>query len=200
MPIVKASSGGGVHIKPNMYEVRCIETAADHLDKSKYGSGDVVRLVLEVQGEIDSDGNPVEIDAIANYKLTPKSKLWEWAEAFGLKPLVGQDFDTDSMVDRRARALITDRDEVAADGKIYSRVEKIMALDGGNTTGASVSTSPTIVNADGTPNWGAFWPAIVALGLTKQHVFDHMGTMDLTDKDGADIAIAYEELKAKATS
>lgn len=196
MPIVKASSGGGVHIKPNMYEVRCIETGADHLEGSKFGSGDVVRIVLEVQGELDSDGNPVEIDAIANYKLTPKSKLWTWAEAFGLKPVVGQDFDTDDMVDCHARALITDRDEVAADGKIYSRVEKIMALD--QVAGAAAQ-SPALVNADGTPNWSAFWPAIAKLGLNKQHVFDHVGSMDLTGMDGADVAIAFESLKEKAT-
>lgn len=176
-----------------MYNVRCIETTQDHLDGSKFGSGDVVRIILEVQDQIDSDGNPVEIDAIANLKLTPKSKLWEWAEAFGLKPVVGQDFDTDDLVDCHARALIVDRDEPSADGKVYSRVEKIMA-PGSNAAPAS----PTIVNADGTPNWSAFWPAIAKLGLNKQHVFDHIGTMDLTGLDGADVAIAYEELKAKA--
>lgn len=189
MPVVRATAGGGVHIPPGAYIVRCIETKEDVIENPQFGGGQIVRLSLEVQGKVDEAGNPIELDAIANLKLTPKSKLWEWASAFGKAPTVGTDFDTDSLVDCTAQAIVVDK--VSGEGVTYSRVDNIVPMPSGMP-----AQPPSVINSDGSPNHTAFWTAVTSMGLTKKSVYEHVGGMEkLSEMDGADFASLLNELR-----
>lgn len=162
MPVLKAQAGGGVHVPPGSYEVLCTATRLDKIDNSKFGNGDVVRLDLQIVDVLDENGDYIELDAIANQRLTPKSKLWEWATAFGLPPVLNQNFDTDALVGRTAQALIIDKVE---DGATFSRVDKIFPARASQSAPAAAATS----NGDG-PDFDGFWRRVKAGGFERKDV------------------------------
>lgn len=194
MAIIQAKAGGGAKVKPGAYIVTCMGADADKLEDAKFGTGEVIRFLLELDDELDEQGNPIELDAIANAKLTPKSKLWSWCDAFGVPPVVGQAYDTDAVIGQKAQAIIVDK--ANDDGSVFSRVENIVPLP--RSMGGKGKPSPTVINEDGSPNYTAFWAALRALGLNRGHVIAHVGDIEtFMAMEGADVANVLEELKAQ---
>jgi hypothetical protein len=197
MPVLQATAGGGAKLDEGSYVVTCTAATQDHLENSLYGTGEVLRFTLKCADEVDENGDPVELDAIANLKLTPKSKLWSWAEAFGLKPEVGKSFDTDALIGLTALAVVKDKGN--DDGSVFSRVENLMPLPKGYTAGATVM--PSVILASGEPDWGVFWRVLKEKkGWAKAQVGDHLDLdMDklgkhLGDMDGPDAQELLEVL------
>lgn len=54
----------------------------------------------------DKAGQPIDIWDWCSQKLTPKSKLWQIAIGLGVQPVLGQGFDTDDLLGRRANLVI----------------------------------------------------------------------------------------------
>ena len=49
---------------------------------------------------VDGEGNPIELDGIANDKLSPMSKLTRWLAAFGVVAKHGEDVDMEDAIDK----------------------------------------------------------------------------------------------------
>lgn len=170
----KASQGGGVHIDPGTYHIRCMDAREDHLDNSQFGSGDVIRFDLEAVDMVMPDGNPVQLDAIANDRLTPKSKLWGWLEAFGLKVEVGSDIDIDDVVGREAYAVVVDK--ASEQGGVFSKVDNLIPLPKTGARSMPGAAPPLeVVRSDGSVNLIAFWKALDAAGITRLHLQEAYG-------------------------
>jgi hypothetical protein len=122
--VLTAEAGGGVKLDPGTYPVVCMDVKEDRLDNSQFGNGDVIRFVLEVVDVLDENGEPVQLDAIANRKLTPKSKLWGWLEAFGLKVAVGAKVNIEDAVGREAFAIVIEKE--GSQGGSFARIESIV--------------------------------------------------------------------------
>ena len=153
MPVLQATAGGGAKVSAGGHHVVCTNTAADKLENSQFGTGEVIRFTLTVLDEQDAEGNEVELDAIANYKLTPKSKLWGWCAAFGVAPEVGKSFDTSQLHGLEAMAVVIDKP--GDDGGVFSRVDEIVPLP--KAMGGRDKAPPSVINPDGTANWTVFW-------------------------------------------
>lgn len=125
MPIViKAKAAGEVvHIPPGTYRVVCMNVAEDTLENPQYGSGEVYRFDLEAREKLDEEGNPIKLDGIANRVLSPKSKLWKWLMAFGVKFAIGEDIDIEECIGQEAFAVVED---LTKDGTVFSRVVDII--------------------------------------------------------------------------
>ena len=54
----------------------------------------------------DKAGQPIDIWDWCSQKLTPKSKLWQVATSLNVQPVLGQGFDTDDLLGRRANLVI----------------------------------------------------------------------------------------------
>lgn len=186
-------------LEPGTYRVQLMDLRETQLENPQHGTGDVIRFVLECVDELDSEGNRYALDGIANDILTPLSKLTEWLAAFGVSARPGEDIDMSEAVGREAMATVIHKPGKDKTGA-FARIDKLVPLPKDAQKAPGRPSAPAVVNPDGTPNYTAFWSAITALGLTKQHVFDHLGTMDLKNLDGADFAIALEELRVKAQS
>ena len=101
-----ATASGGTKIPPGTYRVLLMDLKEDLLENALYGNGNVIRFELEVCQHVDVSGNPIQLDALANDKLTPKSKLWQVATSLNVQPVLGQGFDTDDLLGRRANLVI----------------------------------------------------------------------------------------------
>ena len=87
----------------------------------------MVRFKLVVEGELTKDGKQIVLDPIANRVLSPKSKLWSWLVAFGFSPRIGEAFELENCVGKRALAAVAAK--TLADGsKGFPRVESLMRL------------------------------------------------------------------------
>ena len=107
MPKIKAEDSQSA-IEPGIYECECTRTWAETLENPQYGNGDVIKIKLELD-VADDDGETVELEAMANRKLTPMSKLWSWFEAFNVPVSVGDELDTDQMVGKRCQVEVGER-------------------------------------------------------------------------------------------
>ena len=117
--------GGGLKLDPGTYPVTCFDVRAEKLDKFTFGDGRVIRFILEVDDTVDEDGGPVYLDPIANDKLTPKSKLTEWLNAFGVAAAVGEAVDLESCIGKRALAVIGIKPGKDGSGE-FSSVDSIL--------------------------------------------------------------------------
>lgn len=163
-------------MEPGSYVVTCFDAHVDKLEKSQYGDGTVLRFILELDEEEDEDGEKIQLDAIANLKLSAKSKLMAWIEAFGFHPAVGESFDTDQLVGKKAMAVIEDHQ--SADGGVFSRVKDLMPLP--KSKGGPGKVQPSLINPDGSADWTVFWGAVKLAGKSRGDVADELG-LDITD-------------------
>ena len=139
-------------LDPGTYTVRCMDIKEDKIENPQYGDGRVIRFILEVDDVLDENGDPVVLDPIANDKLTPKSKLWGWLEAFGLTLEIGKSVDCDKAIGQTAIALIGERTGKDGTGSFPS-VESLVP-----SQRASTATDDDSVSA--------FWSMARNKGLT----------------------------------
>lgn len=174
MPVLKATAGGGVKVEPGTYECECIEANQDTIENPQFGSGDVLRVKVRLPGVNNEDGDEVELDAMANLKLTPKSKLWGWIEAFGFKLAIGQDFDTEQLRGKRAYAVVGQRE--GQDGALWARIEDFVALP---KSAQPQKTTADILhfdeNGDAVVDWTVMWTLLRKHGITNKHFADNFG-------------------------
>lgn len=132
MPITREAkaASGGLQLKPGMYEVTCMDVKEDILEESSYGTGEIIRFMLMTEATLDEDGNPVEFDAIANDKLTPKSKLTGWLNAFGVPVVVGSQVDIEAVVGKKAQAKIVAKLDSTGKDTGFTKVDDILPLQG----------------------------------------------------------------------
>ena len=157
-----ATASGGTKIPPGTYRVLLMDLKEDLLENALYGNGNVIRFELEVCQHVDVSGNPIQLDALANDKLTPKSKLWGWLEAFGLHPEVEDDVDMEAAVGQEALAVVENVPGKDGTGE-FSRVANIIPLP------ANIPIRDP-VRADGEPDFDAFWKRIRAAGFERKDV------------------------------
>lgn len=148
MPTVTAKESKSVNLEPGTYEVICIKTEEAYLEKPQFGDGHVVRITMNTTDEVDEDGELIELSTIANFTLTPKSKLWGIFEAFGIKPTLGQDLDTDLMVGKRAFAVTGQKPR--DDGSHWVTVEALIPPLTKKELGS-------LTKPDGTTDFAVFW-------------------------------------------
>ena len=186
MSLVRTAKQAQVsNVPPGTYQVRCMEVAADVLDNPQFGTGDVIRFDLEVVDKLGADGNPLTIDAIANDRLTPKSKLWGWLEAFGITPEINGDLDIEEVVGREALARI-----VQKEGSEFTRVDALIPLP-------TASKSPA--KATGEPDFDAFWKQVRAMGKEQADVkalLPNGNMLAMQDMKGDDLVALIEKLSA----
>lgn len=128
MPITREAkaASGGLQLKPGMYQVMCLDVKEDLLEEAAFGNGEIIRFMLMTEDALDTDGNPVEFDAIANDKLTPKSKLTAWLGAFGVAVVVGSQVDIEEAIGKKAQAKIVQKLDASGKDTGFSKVDDIL--------------------------------------------------------------------------
>jgi hypothetical protein len=86
---------------------------------------------------------PVIITAMCSYKLTPKTKLYEWLCALGFSDLqMGQDINiTSSLIGRQVGVYIAKEEK---NGKFYSNIKSFMPLLGAGQAPAPQQVAPQV--------------------------------------------------------
>ena len=170
IPVTK-TSGEAPDIEPGVYAATCVRVADDTLETPQYGDGNIVRLYMVLDDVLDAEGEPIELDAIANRKLSPKAKLTRWAEALG-RPIDFEaeiEFDTEELVGGICLAKI-----IHKDGSDWPRVDDLTARPkaGGKVSPANGSIS----------DW---WQQVRSSGLTVREVTDK--AVELFDAEPKDL-------------
>lgn len=173
MPVLQAKASEGPKLDAGTYEVICADATTDQLPNPQFGDGNVLRLKLQVVDMVNPDGSDVVLDAIANLKLSPMSKLWGWIEAFGFKLEVGQDFDTDQLKGLNAYAVVGQRE--GQDGALWPRVESIIPLPKQRASSTSAAS-----------NVSGWWAYIREEGFTVKEATDK--AEELYDKHPKDMS------------
>lgn len=130
MPLVrKATAGGGLQLEPGMYTVWCMNVRPDQLESTYEGStGEIIRFDLECRDRLDEEGNPVQLDAIASDKLTPKSKLTRWLDALGLKVATGEEVDIEQVVGQQCQARVVAKLDNTGKETGFTKVDDLLPL------------------------------------------------------------------------
>ncbi len=164
MSVIKAQeSRVMVELPDGTYEVECTEAQDDEIDSQfSDGPSDIVRLFVQIVDHVNVDGGPIILDPIANFKLTPKSKLWGWFQAFGLDPQIGKEIDTEDMVGKRALALV--QNKITDAGSKWPKVVNFMPLP---RTAQKGSQRPQ--EALSAPQSAKDYPAATAAQLACEH-------------------------------
>ena len=194
-PVVHANEEMA-QVTPGSYEVECIETGSFYMENDMYGNPDKVRIKVRV--ETGSDEAPV-LDALCNEKLSPKSTLWRWAEAFGLEPEVGGDLDTDEMVGKKALAVIGERKNERG---TWARIEDFVPLPKSRSPKAA---PPPVeedmmaflkVNEQGDPevDWTLFWKVCTKNKVSKAALIKFFEGKEPKDVDPFDLPAALDAL------
>ena len=130
-----------------MYTVWCMDVAADILEDAAFGDGSIIRFDLECRDRLDEEGNPTQLDAIANDKLTPKSKLTRWLDAFGVKVATGDEIDIEEAVGRACQARVVKKIDAAGKDTGFSKIDDLLPL-------------PNSRKADGPMTLSDWWAAM----------------------------------------
>lgn len=185
-------SGAGT-APPGTYRVKCMDVRPDQLEPNPkfQTTGKVIRFDLEVVDQMGADGNPMTIDAIANDRLSPKSKLWSWLEAFGLKPSLDEDIDIEECIEREAMARV-----VAKPDSEFTKVDDLFALP---ATSATRRTAKRQDNGSNEPDYDQFWRDVRAMGKSNDDVVQLLPNKKLTDMadlKAHDLVILLEQVSA----
>ena len=74
------------------------------------GWADQFKFIFVLDGKFyeqgDKAGQPMDMWHYVSQKLTPKSHLWATAVALGVQPVLGADFDTDSLIGKKAQLVV----------------------------------------------------------------------------------------------
>ena len=192
MPVIKAEQGGSVKLEPGTYVVTVDSIAEDYIKNPQFGDGHTLKFKFTVEDTVDEKGEQVYLSASASYKLSPKSKLWGWVEAFGFELEVGQEFDTDELVGMSCQALVsrTKKD----DGSEWSEISSLFPL------GKQHNAPRPVAKASGEPDYDAFWKQVTAMGMTKSDVISHLpnkNLLDMQDISGTQLVEILEKMSAQ---
>lgn len=149
-----------MELENGTYAMTVKDVREDKIENPQFGDGTVVRIDIELDDMVMPDGEPVELDAMANAKLSPKSKLGLWIAALGFEIKVGQEFDLDDL--KGAQGLVVVENE-HKDDVDWPRIVNIVAAP---KSGAAVSLS----KPDGKPDFTVFWTKVKELGKSKTDV------------------------------
>jgi hypothetical protein len=115
----------------------------DALEKADSQFGDSIKwtfTILEPQAQANST-----VTAMCSFKVSPKSKLFAWLQAFGTILSNGEEFEMDSLLGRTCRVRIKNTTKVSVvEGKeqsiTYSNVDAIAAHTPSTTASTSAPT------------------------------------------------------------
>ena len=151
---------------------------------------------MQLVGQVGTDGLPVEMDAIANWKLSPKSKLWGWCKAFGMEPILGTSYDTDSIVGEHALAVVERRD---TPNEEWSRITDFVPMPKMAASAPDQNNFLTYdANSDAHVDWGHFWAPAKKVGITPAILRREAGVEKVEDIDPARLPALLVTLTAKA--
>lgn len=185
MSVIQVSTASGKipNIKPGVYPVYCNRVKDDVLANPQYGDGNVVKLYMLIEDLLDEEGEEIELDAMANRKVSPKAKLTRWAEALG-RPIdfdSETEFDTAELVGRRCLAKVT-----REDANSWPKIDDLMALP------ESPSSSPTDISS--------WWKVTrdegferTAVEAKAQELYDNRLPKDLTPDERAHVLAALRK-------
>lgn len=193
MAIVNPSSGEVPEVADGLYMATIVAVKEIHLDVAdQFGKTEKIEISIE----LDVDGEVVTLDPRVNQAWSEKATLFLIAQAAGLDPDPSEAFDTDDLLERQVNVLTEQEAGKWPRIKAWSKVAK-----GKAAKATAQPKAATVVNADGTPNYDAFWKEIAKYGLNRSHVITRCGTIeDFMGMDGADVGILLEELKSQAVS
>jgi len=180
IPVTK-SSGEIPDVEGGTYMATCVRVKDDTIENPQFGNGDVVRLYMVLNDVVDEHGDEIELDGMANRKLTPKSKLTRWAEAMG-RPIDfdnEDDFDPEELVGSSCLIKV-----VRADKDSWPKIEEMTArTKTGRGKGAPVAE-----------NIGVWWGKTRNAGIKRMEVMAKSEEMfgkppaDLTPDERAELS------------
>lgn len=206
MPLVRTAKEQEQYelLDAGTYEVECLALEEFFLEVDLFGNNDKIRFKFEVKGEQRSDGEPFELSAMCNDKLSESSTLWGWLTALGLSPLPGDDIDLEECIGKHALAEVAivegKKAEGAKEAPKYNRIKKLMALP--KSRGVKAPTKPVEAASDaqsrkepddlsdwlrfdqtGEPvaDWTAFWTVARKYKVKREDILKEAGVTDLTD-------------------
>lgn len=145
-------------IEPGTYQVRLMNLTETQIENPQFGNGDVIRFAFECVDVVDTEGNPVELDGIANDILTPESKLTKWLAALGVTAKPGEGLDMEDAVGRECLAEIVHRPGKDGSGA-FPRIDKLVPLP------RSSRAAPTAA-----PDISAWWKETRDAGFKRDDV------------------------------
>lgn len=161
MSVIQATAGEVSKVPNGTYLVECYKVEDQTLPNAQFGNGEVVKIFVTLpEGPFQEDGSETHLDAIANRKLTPKSKLWGWSTAFGCDIAVGMAWDTEDLVGRRALARVENEEK---DQTLWPRIIDIFPEQ---------QKAESLRKADGTADLNVFWKEVKVLGKAQSDVRD----------------------------
>ncbi len=197
-------STGMPNVEAGVYLGTCVRVKDDTLDEPQFGDGNIVRLYLALDDVPDEEtGEPIELDGMANRKISPKAKLTRWAEALG-HPIdfdTVLDFDTEELVGGKCLVKIIRKDKDS-----WPKIEDLTARPKSGKAPAFSNPQPVAddtatflkVDASGDPevDWTAFWVVAKRHGINKKHVTDEAGK-EPQDIDPFELPVILEKLIQK---
>ena len=110
----------------------------------QYGAG--IRWTFEIQDHPEHAGTSVT--GMSSTKVSPKSKIFTWARAFGVTLVQGESFDLESFLGQSVRIKVKNKTQTkivegAEVTQTFSNVEKLAPLK----PAGDVSTTPAEVSA-----------------------------------------------------
>ena len=150
-------------LEPGTYRVQLQDLKETILENPQFGNGDVIRFVLHTTEVTGTDGQPVEIDGIANDKLTPLSKLTRWLGAFGVSAEPGEELDMEQAIGLEAMAVIVNRPSKDGSGN-FARVDDLVPLPKTGTR--------RVVAASGDDELSAWWKQTRDEKFERKHVLE----------------------------
>ena len=178
MAIVQPSVGKAPKINDGTYPITCIGVNERTVDNDQFGNSEKLEFHMIIEGLVDEDGDPQELNPLINKKWNEKATLYEYAVAFGLKVDLKTPIDTDDFNGRQATAVI----ETAEEGK-WPRITKLLKRGAAAApTAAEKATSGDTrdilsFTPDGDPvaNLPLFWGILHRHGINKKNVEDTYG-------------------------
>lgn len=128
------------------YTVQLMDLVETTLENPQYGNGDVIRFALETTDVVDEEGNPVQLDGIANDKMTPMSKLSRWLSAFGVSAKPGEDVDMEEAIGKQAMAVIVLKPGKDGTGA-FPRIDDLVPLPRSGGRAAPAAPAATDISA-----------------------------------------------------
>ena len=159
------------NLDPGTYKVRLMDLKEATLENPQFGNGDVIRFVLETVDVVDGEGNPIELDGIANDKLSPMSKLTRWLSAFGVTSKPGEEVDMEDAVDREAMAVIVNKPGKDGTGA-FPRIEDLVPLPKTGNGRTARPTEPPVTTDGAVMEIGDWW------ALTRQEGFERIAVIE----------------------
>ena len=158
-------------LEPGTYKVQLMDLKETILENPQFGSGDVIRFCIETTEVVDEEGNRIELDGIANDKLTPLSKLTRWLTAFGVTAEAGEEIDMEEAIGREAMAVIVVKPGKDGTGA-FPRVDDLVPLPKSGKA-SSAPQKPTAASNGDSPDVDSFWRRIRAAGFDRADVLPY---------------------------